>query len=160
MKYKLYNSAQLTCSVSLYIAIKSKFLLMWMGLFALVSRLLIRSLGPTSVNRKLWGDGIVIFVYLGLHEVWAELHLVKKVKAEEKKEEEEFRWQRWGSSLPGLRTRDPPLGPPWTPAEICWRTCLQSHLQTSPPTYLKSYLKFRNPRTTFENTPLFRPKMP
>ena len=31
------------------------------------------------------------------------------------------------------------------------RTCLKSHLQTSPPT--------PQPGTTFENTPLFRPKM-
>ena len=38
------------------------------------------------------------------------------------------------------------------------RTCLQSHLQTSPPTPYKSYLKFWNPRTTFENTPLCPPK--
>jgi hypothetical protein len=28
--------------------------------------------------------------------------------------------------------------------------CLQSHLQTSPPTPHKSYPKLRNPRTTFE----------
>jgi hypothetical protein len=33
---------------------------------------------------------------------------------------------------------------------------LQSHLQTSPPTPQKSYLKFRNPRTTFEITPFVR----
>jgi hypothetical protein len=51
-------------------------------------------------------------------------------------------------------TRDPPLGPPSTLAEIFRRTCLQSHLQTSPPTPQKSYPKFPNPRTTFENTPL------
>ena len=31
-----------------------------------------------------------------------------------------------------------------------WHTCLQSHLQTSPPTPQKSYPKFRNPKTTFE----------
>ena len=37
---------------------------------------------------------------------------------------ENFRWRRWGSSLPGLRMRDPPLGPPSTPAEIFRRTCL------------------------------------
>ena len=37
--------------------------------------------------------------------------------------------------------------------EIFWRRCLQSHLQTSPPTPQKSYLKFRNSRTTFQNTP-------
>ena len=33
---------------------------------------------------------------------------------------------RWGSSLPGLRMWDPPLSPSLT--------CLQNHLQTSPPT--------------------------
>ena len=38
--------------------------------------------------------------------------------------------------------------------------CLQSHLQTSPPTLQKSYQKFRNPRTTFENTPLSGQKCP
>ena len=37
-----------------------------------------------------------------------------------------FRSRRWGSSLPGLRTRDPPLSPPSTWAEIFRRTCLQS----------------------------------
>ena len=47
-------------------------------------------------------------------------------------------------------TRDPPLGPPSTLAEIFRYTSLQSHLQTSPPTPQKSYPKFRNPRTTFE----------
>ena len=64
----------------------------------------------------------------------------------------------WGSSLQGLRTRDLPLGPPSTLAEIIRHTCLQSHLQRSPPTPQKSYLKFRNSRTTFENTPLCPPK--
>ena len=41
-----------------------------------------------------------------------------------------FRSRRWGSSLPGLRMLDPPLGPPWTWAEFFRRMCLQSHLQT------------------------------
>ena len=61
-----------------------------------------------------------------------------------------FRSRRWGSSLPGLRTRDPLLSPPSTWAEIFRHTCLQSHLPTSPPTPQKSYPKFRNPRTIFE----------
>ena len=39
-------------------------------------------------------------------------------------------------------------------------SALQSHIQTSPTTPQKSYPKFRNPRTTFEITPLLRPKMP
>jgi hypothetical protein len=33
-------------------------------------------------------------------------------------------------------------------------TCQQSHLQTSPPNPQKSYAKFQNPRTTFENLTL------
>ena len=41
---------------------------------------------------------------------------------------------------------------------IFCHTCLQSILQTSPPTPQKSYTKFWNPRTTIENTPLFPPK--
>ena len=49
-----------------------------------------------------------------------------------------------------LRTLDRSLVPPSTQAEIFRHTCLQSHLQTSPPTPRKTYLKFRNPRTTFE----------
>ena len=36
-----------------------------------------------------------------------------------------FRSRRWGSSLTGLRTLDPPLGPPSTLAESFWRTCLR-----------------------------------
>ena len=58
-----------------------------------------------------------------------------------------------GSSLPGLRK----LSPPSTPAELFRNTCLQSYLQTSPATPQKSYPKFRNPRTTFGNTPLCPP---
>ena len=53
-----------------------------------------------------------------------------------------------------LRMLDRPLVPPSAWAEIFRRTCLQSHLQTSPQTPQKSYPKFRNPRTAFENTPL------
>ena len=48
-----------------------------------------------------------------------------------------------GSARPSAR-------PPSTWAEIFRCMCLQSHLQTSPPTPQKSYPKFRNPRTTFE----------
>ena len=58
-----------------------------------------------------------------------------------------------------LRTLDRSLVPPLTRAEIFRRTCLQSHLQTPPPTPPKSYPKFWNPWTTFQNTPLFRPKI-
>ena len=62
----------------------------------------------------------------------------------------DFCSRRCGSSLPGLRMLDPPLGPPSTWVDIFWHTCLQSHLQTSPPTPQKSYPKFQNPRTNFE----------
>ena len=55
-----------------------------------------------------------------------------------------FRSRRWGSSLPGLRTRDPPLSPLSTWAKIFRHLCLQSHLQTSPQTHQKSYPKFQN----------------
>ena len=65
-----------------------------------------------------------------------------------------FCWCRSGSTLPGLRMFDPLLSPPPTPAEIFPRTCLQSGLQISPLTPQKLYSKFRNPKTTFENTPL------
>ena len=64
---------------------------------------------------------------------------------------------RWGSSLPGLGTQDPPLRPASSWVEIFRRTCLQSHLQKSPPTPQKSYPKLWNPRTTFENTPPLSP---
>ena len=50
-----------------------------------------------------------------------------------------------GSSLPGLHTRDHPLGPPSTWAEICWRTCLQSHIQTSPSTLDKEFTNLLMP---------------
>ena len=65
-----------------------------------------------------------------------------------------------GVLAPRLRTRDGPLVPPSTRAEIFRRTCLQSHLQTSLPTPQKSYLKFRNPRIYFEifNTKIKKPK--
>jgi hypothetical protein len=58
-----------------------------------------------------------------------------------------------GSSLPGLCTLDPLLGPPSTLAEFFWRMCLQSHLQTFPPTPQKSNPKFHNPRITLKIPP-------
>ena len=61
-----------------------------------------------------------------------------------------------GVLAPRLRTLDGPLVPPSTRAEIFQHTCLQSRLQTSPPTPQKSYLKFRNPRTNFE---IFKKKL-
>ena len=97
----------------------------------------------------------LFFIVFGLAVIAAVLMLLKFMTINTDDENrDDFRWRRWGSSLPGLRTLDPPRSPPSTPAEIVRCTCLQSHLQTSPPTPQKSYLKFRNPRTTFENAPL------
>ena len=62
----------------------------------------------------------------------------------------EFPLAPMGVLAPGSAHARPSDGPPSTLAEIFRHTCLQSHLQTSPPTPQKSYLKFRNPRTTFE----------
>ena len=59
-----------------------------------------------------------------------------------------FRSRRWGSSLPCLRLRDPPLSPPSTWGEILRHPCLQSGLQTSPPVPQKSYPMFQPPTTT------------
>ena len=50
------------------------------------------------------------------------------------------------------------LAPVSAKDEIFRCMCLQNKPQKSPPTHLKSYPKFRNPWTTFENTPLCAPK--
>ena len=42
-----------------------------------------------------------------------------------------FPWRRWGSSLPGLRTLDPSLSLPSTPAQIFGHTCLSLNLSLS-----------------------------
>ena len=55
---------------------------------------------------------------------------------------------RWGPLLHVCARR-----PPSTWTEIFPSMCLQSHLQTTPQTPLKSYQKFHNLRTTFLNTP-------
>jgi hypothetical protein len=62
--------------------------------------------------------------------------------------DENLRWRRWGSLLPCLRTRDTSLSPPSTSAEIFLRTCMHSHLQTSPPIPKKAYAKFQTPKST------------
>jgi hypothetical protein len=59
-----------------------------------------------------------------------------------------FRLRRWGSLLPGQRILDPPLDPQLTLVS-----------RVTPSTPKKSYLKFRNPRTTFGYTPLVHPKV-
>ena len=58
-------------------------------------------------------------------------------------------------SFRGLCKQDPPLSHPLTWAEIFRHTCLQSCLQTSPPTPKKSYTKFQNP---WKCRPLVYPK--
>ena len=55
-----------------------------------------------------------------------------------------------GVFAPRLRTLDVSARSPIDTSGNFRRTCLQSHLQTSPPTPQKSYPKFRNPRTNFE----------
>ena len=62
-----------------------------------------------------------------------------------------FRWRQWGSSLPGLCMLDPPLGLSLAPVEFILCMFLQSHLQTSSPIPQKSYPKFQNNGTTFQN---------
>ena len=65
---------------------------------------------------------------------WAELALLSfftPAHLPEWKRVKKIHSRRWGSSLPGLHMLDPPLGPP-------------------------TYPKLRNPRTTFEKSPLFR----
>ena len=68
-----------------------------------------------------------------------------------------FRWSH------ALRINQPTnlgssLGIPSTLVVIFWCMCLQTNILTSPPSPQKSYSKIRNPRTTFENNPLFQPK--
>jgi hypothetical protein len=67
-----------------------------------------------------------------------------------KEKKRKFPLTPMGVLAPVSAQRDTPLSPPSTSAEIFRRTCLQSHLQTSPPTPQKSYPKFRNPRTNFQ----------
>ena len=65
-----------------------------------------------------------------------------------KNKKERFPLAPMGLLAPGSAHARPSLQPPI--AEIFRHMCLQSHLQTSPPTTQKSYPKFRNPRKTFE----------
>jgi hypothetical protein len=55
----------------------------------------------------------------------------------------------WAIPIPNTYTI-PNLNPQ---SKLIW-SAESPHLQTSPPTPQKSYTKFRNPRPTFENTPL------
>jgi hypothetical protein len=61
----------------------------------------------------------------------------------------EFPLMLMGILAPGSEHARPSARPPIDSSRNCWRKCLKSHLQTSPPTPHKSYLKFRNPSTTF-----------
>jgi hypothetical protein len=64
-----------------------------------------------------------------------------------------------GVLTPGSAHARPSARPPINTTRKYFRcTCLQSHLQTSPPTPQKSYLKFRDPRTTFEEKKKTRTK--
>ena len=67
-----------------------------------------------------------------------------------------FPLAQMGVLTPGSALARPFARPPSTPAEFFRRTCLQSHLQTSPSTPQKSYPKFRNPRKTFLKKPPFQ----
>ena len=69
-----------------------------------------------------------------------------------------FRSLWWGSSLTVYARLTVCSSPHQHKRKFSGTHVVQSHLQTSPPTPQKSYPKFRNPRTTFENTPLFTPK--
>ena len=66
--------------------------------------------------------GRFIYMVSALQTILYFLEIWKK-----KKNRKNFRSRRWGFSLPGLHTQDPPLSPPSTWAEIFRRTCLQSH---------------------------------
>ena len=61
--------------------------------------------------------------------------------------------------LPGLRMLDPPLSPHRHERKFFDIRVCKGHLQTSPPTPQKSYPKFWKPRITFQNIPLFLPKI-
>jgi hypothetical protein len=74
------------------------------------------------------------------------------IVAASKKETQNIRSCRWGDERMVKRAQT-------VSEEIFRRTSLQSHLQTPPPTPSKSYPKFWNHWTTFQNTPLFRPKI-
>jgi hypothetical protein len=50
--------------------------------------------------------------------------------------------RQWRSSMPVCARLTVLLVPKWTQGDIFGRTCLQSHLKTSPTTPLKSYAKF------------------
>ena len=81
---------------------------------------------PFSRTEQIW---FVMFTTLVLffHSMWP---IGKNIN---------FRLRRWGSSLRGLRTLDPPPGPPSTWVEIVRRTCLQSHPHLPQP--LRSHIR-------------------
>ena len=62
-----------------------------------------------------------------------------------------------GVLAPGSAHTKPSAQPPIA-MSVNFLTHVSAELQTSPPTTQKLYLKFQNPRTNFENTPLRPPK--
>ena len=97
---------------------------------------------------------VIIFHNISSKSILRLLQYLKKIIKSLLKVFWNLRSRRWGSSLTVWARLT--VHSAW--AEIFRPTCLQSHLQTSPPTPQKSYPKFRNPRTTFENNPLCPPK--
>ena len=79
-------------------------------------------------------------------------------KSTDRRELSKFPLTPMGVLAHSLRTLDRLHFPPSAWVEIFRCTCLQSHLQTPPPTAQKSYPMFRNPRKTFESTPICPPK--
>ena len=71
-------------------------------------------------------------------------------------EDKEFPLTPMGVLAPGSAHARPSARPPIGMSKNFPAKCLQSHLQTSPPTPQNSYPKFRNPRTTFE---IFKKKL-
>ena len=70
----------------------------------------------------------LFFIVFGLAVIAAVLMLLKFMTINTDDENrDDFRWRRWGSLLPGLRTLDPPRSPPSTQVAFFRRTCLQSH---------------------------------
>ena len=64
------------------------------------------------------------------------------------------KWPNFPCAPMGVLAPRSPDQPPINTSGNLQCTYLQSHLQTSPPNPHKSYAKFQNPRTTFENSTL------
>ena len=64
-----------------------------------------------------------------------------------------FGTHRWGSWLQGPRTQNPPLGPHWHEKKFSVTCVCRDTFKKILTVPQKSYLKLRNPRTTFWNSP-------